>query len=445
MITSIRHFRKVIATIATATCVLTTLPSASAWTERQSPIDAPVLALENGRSTVIETTGAFATIAIADSEIADVMATSDQSFFVRGKMPGWTTILVYDKSGGIQEMIEVRVALALDSLREDLSVILPDEKLSVYPVLDGIFIEGLVDNPNDAERAIKLAERHVPGGVANGITIRQSQQVLLEVRFVEASREAVKEIGIGNNLLSGTFDVMTGGGLISGFAANTIGNIGQVAGQPFDITMQALEEKGMIRTLAEPNLVALSGDTASFLAGGEFPVPVASDLGNITIQYREFGIGLAFTPTVLGDGLINMRVRPEVSALDARNAVRSGGVEVPGLTVRRADTTVELRDGQSFAIAGLLQNSYSNDVRQTPWLASVPIIGALFSSKRYQRSETELMIIITPHLVQPAASINDLRTPLDAFAEPREDEFFLLDQTIAAHTNTHNRESSSHE
>ncbi|MEE9380373.1 MAG: type II and III secretion system protein family protein, partial [Hyphomonadaceae bacterium] len=370
MITTLRHFRSAVKTVLAAACILGSAQTAAAWMERQTPIDAPVLAIENGRSTVVETTEAFATIAVADPDIADVMATSDRSFFVRGKSPGWTTVLVYNAEGGIQDMIEVRVALALDSLRRDLSVILPGEDVEVYAVLDGVFIEGLVENPNAAERAIRLAERHVPGGVANGLTVRQSQQVLLEVRFVEASREVVKEIGIGNNISSGTFDVATAGDLISGFAANTIGAVTQVGSEAIDISLQALEEKGVIRTLAEPNLVALSGDTASFLAGGEFPVPVASDQGNITIEYRQFGVGLSFTPTVLGDGLINMRVRPEVSALDTRNSVSTGGVEVPGLTVRRADTTVELRDGQAFAIAGLLQNSYSNDVRQTPWLAS---------------------------------------------------------------------------
>ncbi len=445
MSNAINPFGRFIRRALCAACIFAAVPAASAWTERQTPIDAPVLAIENGRSTVIETNSAFATIAVADPDIADVMATSDRSFFVRGKAPGWTTILVYNEAGSILEMIEVRVALALDSLRQDLSTILPGEEFDVFPVLDGVFIEGMVENPSAAERAIRLAERHVPGGVANGLSVRQSQQVLLEVRFVEASREIVKEIGIGNNISSGTFDVATASNLVSGLAAKTIGNVTQVGGEAIDISLRALEEKGVIRTLAEPNLVALSGDTASFLAGGEFPVPVASNLGNITIEYRQFGVGLAFTPTVLGDGLINMRVRPEVSALDARNAVRTGGVEVPGLTVRRADTTVELRDGQAFAIAGLLQNAYSNDVRQTPWLASVPILGSLFSSKRYQRQETELMIIITPHLVQPAASINDLATPHDAFGEPSESEFFLLNQTIAAHTGTHNRESNRNE
>ena len=189
----------------------------------------------------------------------------------------------------------------------------------------------------------------------------------------------------------------------------------------------------MLRTLARPNLVALSGDTASFLAGGEFPIPVAQDDQAITIDFREFGVSLAFSPTVLGEDMINLRVRPEVSALDTQNGISTGGIQIPALSVRRADTTVELRDGQSFAIAGLLQDTYSNDVRQTPWLSSVPVLGALFSSKRFTRNETELVIIITPRLVQPAASVADLVTPLDAFDEPSETELFLLDQTVSVH------------
>ena len=200
-----------------------------------------------------------------------------------------------------------------------------------------------------------------------------------------------------------------------------------------DVALNALEEKGVLRTLARPNLVALSGDTASFLAGGEFPVPVGQADDVITIEFREFGVSLAFSPTVLGEDMINLRVRPEVSSLDTLNSVQLGGVSVPGLSVRRADTTVELRDGQAFAIAGLLQNSYTSDVRQTPWLSSVPVLGSLFSSKRFARSETELVIIITPRLVQPAPSVDSLATPLDAFDEPSESAFFLLDQTVSVH------------
>lgn len=274
-----------------------------------------------------------------------------------------------------------------------------------------------------------------PGGVANGLAVEQAQQVMLEVRFVEASRDIVKEFGIGLNASrTGDFAIATDGDIVSGIAQQFGAAFRQgFTGGAVDVTINALEEKGVLRTLARPNLVALSGDTASFLAGGEFPIPVGQEQDAITVEFREFGVSLAFTPTVLGEDMINLKVRPEVSAIDLTNAVAFGGVQIPGLSVRRTETTVELRDGQAFAIAGLLQNSYVNDARNTPWLSSVPVLGALFSSKRFERSETELVIIITPRLVQPAASADDLATPYDAFREPSEQEYFLLDQTIALH------------
>ena len=170
-----------------------------------------------------------------------------------------------------------------------------------------------------------------------------------------------------------------------------------------DVMINALEQKGIARSLAEPNLVALSGDTASFLAGGEYPIPVAGSLGQVTVDYKKYGVGLAFTPTVLGNGLINLKIEPEVSQIDTTHSVRiPGGISVPALIVRRASTTVELRDGQSFVIGGLLQSDNKNQIEQLPWLGSVPVLGALFSSKSYQKNETDLAIIVTPHLVRPA-------------------------------------------
>ena len=320
--------------------------------------------------------------------------------------------------------------LGLDELRVDLGNLLPGEEIDVYPVHDGVFLDGQLTTAAAADMAVQVAERYVPGGVANGLTVGQSQQVLLEVRFIEASRKAVKEIGFGSTIDANDVQVGTESSTISGLASKTLALFTNVGGENIDIQLRALEEKGVIRTLAEPNLVALSGDTASFLAGGEFPIPVASKDNEITIEFKKFGVSLDFTPTVLGDGLVNLRVRPEVSQLDRANGIRAANLEIPGVSVRRADTTVELRDGQAFAVAGLLQNDYSNDVRQTPWLGSIPVLGALFSSKRYQRNESELVIIIVPRLVQPVAHPELLADPLQSFDEPAESEFFLLDQTL---------------
>jgi len=409
--------------------IILVAPSAGAWVQRNAPDGAKVLVLEKGRSTVVEADLKFTTLVVADPEIADAMATSNRSFFLRGKLPGTTTVLIYNAAGEIAELIEVEVELGLDELRTDLKNLLPGEDVNVYAVHDGVFLDGKLTTAAAAEMALQLAERHVPGGVANGLSVGQSQQVLLEVRFIEASRSAVKEIGFGNSFDANDVVGVTESGTVSGIAEKTVALFTNVGNENVDITLRALEQKGVIRTLAEPNLVALSGDTASFLAGGEYPIPIATEDNQITVQFKKFGVSLDFTPTVLGDGLVNLRVRPEVSSLDRANGIRSAGIEIPGISVRRADTTIELHDGQAFAIAGLLQNDYSNDVRQTPWLGNVPVLGQLFSSKRYQKNESELVIIVTPRLVQPAPHPDMLGSPLDAFAEPTESELFLLDQT----------------
>lgn len=401
----------------------------AAWTERSAPEGADRLELRRGKSAVVEADAAFATIVVADPQIAEAMPTSNRSFFVRGKSPGSTTVLIYDESGAIAELIEIEVKLGLDELRGDLRRLLPGELIDVYAVHDGVYLDGKVTTAAAAEMALQLAERHVPGGVANGLSVGQSQQVLLEVRFLEASRNAVREIGFGHNIDANDVVIGTESGTVSGLLEKTVALFTNVGGENIDIRLRALEEKGIIRTLAEPNLVSLSGDTASFLAGGEFPIPVSSRDNEVTVEFKKFGVSLDFTPTVLGDGLVNLRVRPEVSALDRGNGIRASNIDIPGISVRRADTTVELHDGQAFAIAGLLQNNYTNDVRQTPWIGNVPVLGSLFSSKRYQRNETELIIIVTPRLVQPFTHPEGVASPLDAVSEPTEAEFFLLGKT----------------
>lgn len=402
---------------------------ARAWTELKADENAPVLMLEKGRSTVVQATQPFSMIVMADPEIADTMVTTNRSFFVRGKDAGRTTILLYNEAGTLVELIELDVCMGLDALRDDLTRLLPGEDIDVYPILDGVFIDGRVTTAAAADMALQVAERHVPGGVANGLTTRESQQVMLEVRFVEAGRDTVREIGFGTTIDANGVTADVTGGLVSGLAAKTVATFTGIAGENIDVRLSALESEGMLRTLAKPNLVALSGDTASFLAGGEIPIPIAGRDGEVTIQFREFGVSLDFTPTVLGEGLINLRVRPEVSALDNRNGIRSAGFAVPALSVRRADTSIELRDGQAFAIAGLLENSLANDATNTPWISDVPVLGALFSSRRYQRKETELVIIVTPRLVQPAPNPSALLTPMDRTEPASDAEFFLMGQT----------------
>ena len=264
---------------------------------------------------------------------------------------------------------------------------------------------------------------------------------MLAVRFIEVARSVSKELGLNTRITAGSkiavttggrkIAVTTGDALLGAAAAFATGTLGTYSAGKFalDVLFDALEEKGVVKTLAEPNLIALSGDTASFLAGGEFPVPVSSEAANggttVTVEFKEFGISLSFTPTVLDDGLINILVAPEVSKIDQSNAVTLNGFQIPGLTTRRARTTVELRDGQSFAIAGLIQSDFQDTIRQFPGLGDVPVLSGLFRSTDFQRNETELVIIVTPHLVKPAPA-GTLKTPADNFVMPSDPDMFLF-------------------
>ncbi len=383
---------------------------------------------------VMRTDNAFKEVRVGNAEIADVIVLSDQSFQVLGKAGGKTNVMLYDGNRQLVDIVDVTVGFDLAGLKKSLFETFPNERVEVRPMADGLYLSGDVSTEAVAKRAEKIAQAYAPNRVTNGLSVHDSHQVMLEVRFVEASRDAVKQLGInvlsaqnqGGGFEPGDFG-LNSGSLFDGAVINGVlgGGIGTAS---LNLRLQALEDKGIIRTLAEPNLVSMSGETASFLAGGEYPIPVPTPLGDIAIEYRKFGVGLAFTPTVLDDGVINLKVAPEVSQLDQTIAVRIGGVEVPGLRVRRAKTTIELRNSQSFAIAGLLQNESENRRNQVPWLGDIPILGSLFSSTRYQTAETELVIIVTPHLAQPVSDKSKLATPLDDLANPSDGEAFFGSQ-----------------
>jgi pilus assembly protein CpaC len=325
---------------------------------------------------------------------------------------------------------------------------IPDENIEVRGVNDAIALSGRVSSAERLSQALAVAESFAPKKVNNFLSVIGSQQVMLQVRFAEVTRTAAKALSISSNVLyddgDNSFQILTGTRSTTGISdilSPFLSSTAAISTGNFDINLlfDALEEKGLVKTLAEPTLIALSGDTASFLAGGEFPVPVAqsSSTGTatgtivtnpvITVEFKQFGVGLSFTPTVLGDGLINLGVKPEVSQIDnsPERSVVSSGFRIPALTTRRASTTVELRDGESFAIAGLLQNDFSDQIRTIPWLGDVPILGTLFRSTRYQRQETELVILVTPRLVKPARA-GELATPADRFVAPTESDLFLL-------------------
>ena len=382
------------------------------------------------KSAAFRLFGPVGEVVVAAPEVAQIVATTDRSFYVRGKSVGSTNVLVYDPQRRLVEVIDVRVGADTSNLQADLASALPGEKIVARTMADGILLTGPVSTGSAAARAVAIAERFAPKAVTNMMTVQNSEQVMLEVRVLEASRSALREIGVDLQVqnLSG-FIYRSNPNLISGAeprgAALISTNSGSVR---IDVLLQALEEKGVIRTLAKPNVVALSGEEASFLAGGEFPFPIPLDDRTIGVEFRPFGVNLHFKPVIQEGGLIRLKVSPEVSQLNFAQGLRVSGVSVPGLTTRRASTTVELRDGESFAIAGLFQQEYTNAVSQVPWISDVPIIGALFRSARWRRQETELVIIVTPHVVKPSRDPAAMPNPLDG---RERDEIALLLQGAA--------------
>jgi pilus assembly protein CpaC len=381
-----------------------------------------------GKSETLRTTRGFVDLVVGDSDIADVMPLTDETLYVLGKKIGTTNVSIYDASKQLVGVIEIEVAYNTPRLASDLSL-RGAGAARVESANGRTVLSGDVPDAMEAARAVALARQYGPE-VLNHMKVRGPQQVMLEVRFVEASRNAGKDLGINWRVAGERFTAASGTAALASGYTPFGALLGRVlsGGVDADVLVQALEERGLARRLAEPNLIAMSGEKASFLAGGEFPIPVQAEQGRITVDYKKFGVGLTFTPIVLANGIINLRIEPEVSQLDATNSVRAGGVAVPALIVRRASTVVELRDGQSFAIAGLLQSINQETQQQLPWIADVPILGSLFRSASFERKETDLAIIVTPRLVKPARPGERLKTPLDPSVPTNEFEFFLTGQ-----------------
>lgn len=374
------------------------------------------------QSRILRVDRPFTDLLVADPEIVDVMALTDRTIYVLGKAFGTTTLTVYGENRRLLAVLDLEVGQDVAALRQRLNEMLPDEPIEVRSGNGAVLLSGTVSTASAAERAMAIARQTVPGEVTNLLSISGTQQVMVSVRIAEVTRSLVRELGIKPSLVIDDdvwlrpIDPID----LARFALLTFNaEIGDVT---IDGLIDALEEEGVVKVLAEPNLVALSGDTATFLAGGEFPIPVSQEVGDngygaITVEFKKFGVSLAFTPTVLDNDVINLRVSPEVSQIDPSTSVTVGGISVPGLSTRRATTTIELHDGQSFAIAGLIQNNFQDQVRQIPGLAEIPVLGALMRSSAYERRETELVIIVTPHLVQPAPP-EALAAPTDSFVPP---------------------------
>ena len=422
-----------------------------------------------GKSEDVRTDTSFVEITVGDPEVADVNPLTDRSLSILGKKNGTTRVSVYAEGKKLVGVFDVEVVFDTSLLNTEIQRRFPQAQLRVSAVNGRIMLSGTAPDGPTVDKAVVIAKQFGPD-VINMVTVLQPQQVMLEVRFVEATRQAGRDLGvqwnvfgqhnlanIGNRAPTSQLPVTnTGGGLFSqpgvtvggpnksALGISPIEVAGVLSGTaPFgvvvskliskgfetDAIINALEQKGVARALAEPNLVALSGDTASFLAGGEYPIPVPGSLGSITVDYKRYGVGLAFTPTVLTGGLINMKIEPEVSQLDFSHMVTIAGLSVPPLIVRRASTTVELRDGQSFVIGGLLQSTNQNAIDQMPWLGDVPVLGALFRSASYQREETDLAIVVTPRLVRPARPGDVIKTPLDASLPVNDVDLFLMGKT----------------
>ncbi len=390
-----------------------------------------------GKSESVRTGESFSEVIVSDPDVADAIPLTDRSLSVLGKKIGTARVSVYGEGKRLVGVFDIEVSYDTSRLGSELAQRFPHARFRVSSVNGRIMLAGTAPNAMMVDQAMTVAKQF-GADVINAVKVSAPQQVMLEVRFVEASRSASRELGVnwrvfGTTLASGA----TGVGAVVGSADLISGSlpfgaiVGRLLGSGIqaDGLLQALEQRGVIRRLAEPNLTALSGDTASFLAGGEFPIPVSSSLGSVTVEWKKYGVGLAFTPTVLGDGVINLKIEPEVSQIDPSTNITVGSVSVPALIVRRANTTVELRDGQSFAIAGLLQANNTTNQKQLPWLADVPVLGALARSAAYQKNETDLVIIVTPRLVRPARPGDVLRTPFDASKPANDPEFFLLGQS----------------
>ena len=389
------------------------------------------------RAVVVESDVPFAELSIANPGIADISTLSDKTIYVLGKAPGRTTMTILSPDGKLIANVEVQVTPDIGEFKERLQQILPGEKIEVRTANDGIVLSGTVSSTAKLDRAMDLANRYAPERVSNLMTVGGTQQVMLKVRFAEMQRSVSKSLsssfaigGPGNTGAETGSYLSPGNGPGTPITTKTgstgAANIGfSIGSLEFGVLLEALESKGMVRTLAEPNLTALSGQQAKFLAGGEYPIPVASKDG-ITIEYKPFGVELNFTPVVVDGDVINLMINAAVSSIDPQTTINTGnGINVNAFRRRETTTTVEMRDGESFAIAGLLQDDFRDLNGQVPWLGDIPILGALFRSSDYQRSQSELVIIVTPHLVTPTRG-EALALPTDRIRLPTERDLFLF-------------------
>jgi pilus assembly protein CpaC len=421
---------------AAALIATSTLAAASgAWAAdgviRISSTKPASVKIAKGKPRTVKTDVPFYEIVVGDPEVANVNPLTDQSFYVLGNDLGTTAIALFDQNKQLVGTVDVEVTLDTDRLASTIRDTVPDADIQVKSANGRLVLSGEARDAVAADKAQQIASEFSGSeNVINSVSISSSQQVQLNVRFVEINRQVGRELG---TTLNATYFGGSGGisinsnpkGPVSPSPAGQVLGALVTGGWTIDMAIKALEDRGIARRLAEPNLIARSGEKASFLAGGEFPIPVSEEDDKVTVTYKKFGVSLDFTPTVLKDGLISLDIEPEVSSVDPSASYQVGNIAIPGFIVRRASTSVDLKSGQSFMIAGLLQSENQLGNQRIPGLGQMPVIGALFSSKAYQRRETDLVMIVTPYLVKPIDPSKKALTPMDQTAPGNDADFFL--------------------
>ena len=453
-----------------ATAIVSAAPSkANAQAPAVKPSNDIIVGVGTGR--MVRINGTMSDLFVADQNIADVQVRSASQLYIFGKGPGETTIYATNKAGKVVYSANVHVGANVDSVGHLLKTAMPEAKIKATPMNGVVLLTGTVGAPEDIEEASRIVQAYMGDStkIISRVKTATPMQVMLKVRFAEVSRSIGKDIGLnlltrdkdspGNGFLfnlgkgnPGTItdgsaplydsngvpilNPITGAQLMGQGTSYTflndaskyaIGAAGNILGIDVLASLELAEADGRATILAEPTLTALSGETASFLAGGEFPIPISQSLGAVSVEYKQYGVGLAFTPTVLADGRISMRVRPEVSELSDQGSIRMNGFQVPALTTRRTETTVEMGSGQSLVIGGLLRNSSNNSVDKAPWLGDLPVLGMLFRSNSFRRSETELVIVVTPYLVRPVSD-SQIALPTDGFRTSGDGSRILMDR-----------------
>ena len=462
--------RRLSATMLMAGIAIAPLAGIPASTATAQSVARPAsdIVLSIGRGQLVTVPGSMADIFIADDAIADVQIKSQRQLYLFGKAGGETTVYASNAAGDIIWSANVRVGSNIDSVDQMLALAMPEAKVNVATMgTNTVLLTGTVAAPEDAAEAERLVQAFVgdDANVISRLKMATPLQVNLRVRFAEVSRSLVRSLGVNLTSIDGTSGIQGGVGQGRGFptfrpnSATGVGNevtvtipdpnnpgefinvagtsiapitpgttfglAGKFLGLDLLGALDLAEQNGLVTTLSQPNLTALSGETADFLAGGEFPIPISQGLGTTAIEYRKFGVSLAYTPTVLANGRISMRVRPEVSELSTQGAVTLNGFQVPALTIRRAETTVELGSGQSFMIAGLMSNNAQSTIDKAPGAGDIPILGNLFRSRSFRKGETELVIVVTPYLVNPV-NARDIKLPTDGFRAANEAEALLM-------------------